>query len=44
MAEHNGGNRGGNRGNFGGNRDDRGSYRPNNNSGGDRDRKPFGDA
>ncbi|MFW0771683.1 hypothetical protein ACLRGI_00750 [Paenarthrobacter nitroguajacolicus] len=35
MAEHNGGNRGGNRGNFGGNRDDRGSYRPNNNSGGD---------
>ncbi|MFE4197399.1 hypothetical protein ACFRJ9_16170 [Paenarthrobacter sp. NPDC056912] len=35
MAEHNGGNRGGNRGNFGGNRDERGSYRPNNNSGGD---------
>ncbi len=35
MAEHNGGNRGGNRGNYGGNRDDRGSYRPNNNSGGD---------
>ncbi|MEV7664099.1 hypothetical protein [Paenarthrobacter sp. NPDC089316] len=35
MAEHNGGNRGGNRGNFGGNRDDRGSYRANNNSGGD---------
>ena len=35
MAEHNGGNRGGNRGNFGGGRDDRGSYRPNNNSSGD---------
>ena len=35
MAEHNGGNRGGNRGNFGGNRGDRGSFRPNNNSGGD---------
>ncbi|MDP9936918.1 tetratricopeptide (TPR) repeat protein [Paenarthrobacter nicotinovorans] len=35
MAEHNGGNRGGNRGNFGGNRDGRGSFRANNNSGGD---------
>ncbi|MET4622613.1 tetratricopeptide (TPR) repeat protein [Arthrobacter sp. 2762] len=35
MAEHNGGNRDGNRGNFGGNRGDRGSFRPNNNSGGD---------
>ena len=35
MAEHNGGNRGGNRGNFGGNRGDRGSFRANNNSGGD---------
>lgn len=35
MAEHNGGNRGGNRGNFGGDRGDRGSFRANNNSGGD---------
>ncbi|QOT17546.1 hypothetical protein HMI59_13650 [Paenarthrobacter sp. YJN-5] len=35
MAEHNGGNRGGNRGNFGGDRSDRGSFRANNNSGGD---------
>ncbi|WP_251041252.1 hypothetical protein [Arthrobacter sp. ISL-30] len=35
MAEHNGGNRGGNRGNFGGDRDNRGPFRANNNSGGD---------